>query len=67
MMYVPCSTPIALSILTIQVFERLQQRADPKVREEQEQAISDRVNAIFQKSQTRLAELVSRSELPVLG
>jgi hypothetical protein len=48
------------ALLTIhsQVFERLQQRADPKVLEEQQQAVNERMQAIYQKAQNRLAELV---------
>lgn len=41
-----------------QIFERLQQRADPKVLEEQQQAVNERIHAIYQKAQTRLGELV---------
>jgi hypothetical protein len=36
----------------------LQQRADPKVLEEQQQAVNERMQAIYQKAQNRLAELV---------
>ncbi|PGG96699.1 hypothetical protein GX51_07698 [Blastomyces parvus] len=48
------------------IFERLQQRsADPKVLEEQQQAVNERINAIYQKAQSRLAELIDQnSTLP---
>ncbi|KAL3410700.1 Yip1-domain-containing protein [Aspergillus fumigatus] len=47
------------------IFERLQQRADPKVLEEQQQAINERVHAIYQKAQMRLGELIDQnSTLP---
>ncbi|KAE8148837.1 Yip1-domain-containing protein [Aspergillus avenaceus] len=47
------------------IFERLQQRADPKVLEEQQQAVNERVRAIYQKAQTRLGELIDQnSTLP---
>ncbi|KKK14432.1 hypothetical protein P175DRAFT_0502351 [Aspergillus ochraceoroseus IBT 24754] len=47
------------------IFERLQQRADPKVLEEQQEAINERVNAIYQKAQARLGELIDQnSTLP---
>ncbi|KAJ6180332.1 hypothetical protein N7519_010793 [Penicillium mononematosum] len=47
------------------VFERLQQRADPKVLEEQQQAVNERMQAIYQKAQNRLAELIDEnSTLP---
>lgn len=48
-----------------QIFERLQQRADPKVLEEQQQAINERVRAIYEKSQTRLGELVCCSDMGI--
>lgn len=41
-----------------QIFERLQQRADPKVLEEQQQAVNERIHAIYRKAQNRLGELV---------
>jgi outer membrane protein insertion porin family len=41
-----------------QIFERLQQRKDPKVLEEQQQAVNERTQAILEKAQARLAELV---------
>lgn len=43
----------------VQIFTRLQQPADPKVLEEQQQAVNERINAIYQKAQARLAEMVS--------
>ncbi|CAG8948390.1 unnamed protein product [Penicillium salamii] len=47
------------------VFERLQQRADPKVQEEQQQAVNERMQAIYQKAQNRLGELIDEnSTLP---
>ncbi|KAF5862803.1 hypothetical protein ETB97_011151 [Aspergillus alliaceus] len=47
------------------IFERLQQRADPKVLEEQQQAVNERIHAIYQKAQTRLGELIDQnSTLP---
>ncbi|RAK98023.1 Yip1-domain-containing protein [Aspergillus ibericus CBS 121593] len=47
------------------IFARLQQRADPKVLEEQQQAVDERVRAIYQKAQTRLGELIDQnSTLP---
>ncbi|RJE27427.1 mitochondrial outer membrane [Aspergillus sclerotialis] len=47
------------------IFERLQQLPDPKVLEEQQQAINERVRAIYEKSQTRLGELIDQnSTLP---
>ncbi|PLB50534.1 Yip1-domain-containing protein [Aspergillus steynii IBT 23096] len=47
------------------IFERLQQRADPKVLEERQDAINERVHAIYQKAQTRLGELIDQnSTLP---
>ncbi|GIK07905.1 hypothetical protein Aspvir_003575 [Aspergillus viridinutans] len=47
------------------IFERLQQRADPKVLKEQQQAINERVHAIYQKAQMRLGELIDQnSTLP---
>ncbi|KAE8374311.1 Yip1-domain-containing protein [Aspergillus bertholletiae] len=47
------------------IFERLQQRVDPKVLEEQQQAVNERIHAIYQKAQTRLGELINQnSTLP---
>ncbi|KAL4869332.1 hypothetical protein BDV12DRAFT_185224 [Aspergillus spectabilis] len=47
------------------IFERLQQPADPKVLEEQQQAVNERLHAIYQKAQTRLGELIDQnSTLP---
>ncbi|PYH28496.1 Yip1-domain-containing protein [Aspergillus neoniger CBS 115656] len=47
------------------IFARLQQRADPKVLNEQQQAVDERVRAIYQKAQTRLGELLDQnSTLP---
>ncbi|KAH8430342.1 SAM complex subunit SAM50 [Aspergillus melleus] len=47
------------------IFERLQQRADPKVLEERQDAINERVHAIYQKAQARLGELIDQnSTLP---
>jgi outer membrane protein insertion porin family len=47
------------------IFERLQQRADPKVLEEQQQAVNERMRAIYQKAQLRLGELIDQnSTLP---
>ncbi|EDN11232.1 hypothetical protein HCAG_07685 [Histoplasma mississippiense (nom. inval.)] len=47
-------------------FELLQQQsADPKLLEEQQQAVNERINAIYQKAQARLAELIDQnSTLP---
>ncbi|KAL4877267.1 surface antigen-domain-containing protein [Aspergillus karnatakaensis] len=48
------------------IFERLQQPADPKVLEEQQQAVNERLHAIYQKAQARLGELIDQnSTLPV--
>ncbi|KAK2734879.1 hypothetical protein FQN57_001442 [Myotisia sp. PD_48] len=49
------------------VFERLQQRpTDPKVLEEKQQAVNERINAIYLKAQARLGELIDQnSTLPV--
>ncbi|KAJ6000159.1 hypothetical protein N7481_000568 [Penicillium waksmanii] len=47
------------------IFERLQQRKDPQVLEEQEQAVKERTQAILQKAQARLGELLDQnSTLP---
>ncbi|KAL4787523.1 surface antigen-domain-containing protein [Aspergillus varians] len=47
------------------IFERLQQPADPKVLEEQQQAVNERLHAIYQKAQNRLGELIDQnSTLP---
>ncbi|PLB36979.1 SAM complex subunit SAM50 [Aspergillus candidus] len=47
------------------IFERLQHRADPKIQEEQQQAVNERVNVIYQKAQSRLGELIDQnSTLP---
>ncbi|PYH97482.1 Yip1-domain-containing protein [Aspergillus ellipticus CBS 707.79] len=47
------------------IFERLQQRTNPKVLEEQQQAVYERTNAIYQKAQARLGELIDQnSTLP---
>ncbi|KAJ5731061.1 SAM50-like protein [Penicillium malachiteum] len=47
------------------IFERLQQRKDPKVLEEQQQAVNERMQAILQKAQNRLSELLDQnSTLP---
>ncbi|CAL5869366.1 uncharacterized protein PFLUO_LOCUS3595 [Penicillium psychrofluorescens] len=47
------------------IFERLQQRKDPKVLEEQQQAVNERMQAIYQKAQARLSELIDQnSTLP---
>ncbi|EAW20442.1 SAM complex subunit SAM50 [Aspergillus fischeri NRRL 181] len=57
--------PSPLSAEDEDIFERLQQRADPKVLEEQQQAINERVHAIYQKAQMRLGELIDQnSTLP---
>lgn len=70
-MFSPDCIPASLGVLSIanpvqfsswQIFERLQHRADPKVLEEQQQAINERVRAIYEKSQTRLGELVCCSD-----
>lgn len=46
------------------IFEKLK-RADPNDVEKRQRAINDRINATFQKSQTRLAELIDQnSTLP---
>ncbi|KAL3436312.1 surface antigen-domain-containing protein [Aspergillus tetrazonus] len=48
-----------------EIFERLQQTADPKVLEEQQQAVNERLHAIYQKAQDRLGELIDQnSTLP---
>jgi len=39
----------------------LQQRKDPQVLEEQQQAVNERMHAILQKAQSRLSELVCTS------
>ncbi|KAJ5580735.1 SAM50-like protein [Penicillium hetheringtonii] len=47
------------------IFERLQQRKDPQVLEEQQQAVNERTQAILQKAQARLGELLDQnSTLP---
>ncbi|KAL4902864.1 hypothetical protein BDW74DRAFT_58754 [Aspergillus multicolor] len=47
------------------IFERLQRPADPKVQEEQQQAVNERLHAIYQKAQDRLGELIDQnSTLP---
>ncbi|KAJ5180747.1 SAM50-like protein [Penicillium capsulatum] len=47
------------------IFERLQQRKDPQVLEEQQQAVNARMQAILQKAQSRLSELLDQnSTLP---
>ncbi|KAJ5929683.1 hypothetical protein N7454_006633 [Penicillium verhagenii] len=47
------------------IFERLQQRKDPQVLEEQQQAVNERMHAILQKAQSRLSELLDQnSTLP---
>ncbi|KAJ5681548.1 SAM50-like protein [Penicillium maclennaniae] len=47
------------------IFERLQQRKDPQVLEEQQQAVNERTQAILQKAQSRLSELLDQnSTLP---
>ncbi|EEH03366.1 outer membrane protein [Histoplasma capsulatum G186AR] len=48
------------------IFELLQQQsADPKLLEEQQQAVNERINTIYQKAQARLAELIDQnSTLP---
>ncbi|KAJ5096239.1 hypothetical protein NUU61_005595 [Penicillium alfredii] len=47
------------------IFERLQQRKDPQVLEEQQEAVNERMRAIYQKAQTRLAEMIDQnSTLP---
>ncbi|KAJ5778551.1 SAM50-like protein [Penicillium odoratum] len=47
------------------IFERLQQRKDPQVLEEQQQAVNERMQAILQKAQSRLGELLDQnSTLP---
>ncbi|KAH8690965.1 putative mitochondrial outer membrane protein [Talaromyces proteolyticus] len=47
------------------IFNRLQQQTDPKLLEEQQQAVNERINAIYQKAQSRLAELIDEnSTLP---
>ncbi|EEH39010.2 outer membrane protein [Paracoccidioides lutzii Pb01] len=47
------------------IFELLQHTVDPKLQEEQQRAINERINAIYQKAQSRLAELIEQnSTLP---
>lgn len=47
------------------IFSRLQQRADQKVLEERQRAVNERIHAIYQKAQARLAELIDQnSTLP---
>ncbi|KAM5462284.1 hypothetical protein MauCBS54593_008078 [Microsporum audouinii] len=48
------------------IFDRLQnQKIDPKVLEERKQAVNERISNIYQKAQTRLAELIDQnSTLP---
>ncbi|EAS29788.3 mitochondrial outer membrane protein [Coccidioides immitis RS] len=48
------------------IFERLRkQNEDPKVLEERQQAVNERIHTIYQKAQTRLAELIDQnSTLP---
>ncbi|KAF7591755.1 hypothetical protein BBP40_001135 [Aspergillus hancockii] len=54
-----------LSVEDEDIFERLQQRTDPKVLEERQQAINERVHGIYQKAQNRLGELIDQnSTLP---
>ncbi|KAJ0422542.1 surface antigen-domain-containing protein [Aspergillus carlsbadensis] len=43
------------------IFERLQRPADPKVLEEQQQAVNERLHAIYQKAQARLGELIDQN------
>jgi outer membrane protein insertion porin family len=45
----------------------LQQRKDPQVLEEQQQAVNERMQAILQKAQSRLGELVWFSAFSGLG
>ncbi|KAI1933054.1 hypothetical protein LOZ66_006582 [Ophidiomyces ophidiicola] len=41
------------------IFDRLQQqREDPKVLEERQKAVNDRIHSIYEKAQTRLGELI---------
>ncbi|KAJ5108783.1 SAM50-like protein [Penicillium angulare] len=54
-----------LSVGDEDIFERLQQRKDPKVLEEQQQAVNERMQAILSKAQDRLSELLDQnSTLP---
>ncbi|PYH81434.1 Yip1-domain-containing protein [Aspergillus uvarum CBS 121591] len=54
-----------LSVDDGDIFERLQQRTDPKVQEEQQKAVNERVRAIYEKAQNRLGELIDQnSTLP---
>lgn len=47
------------------IFESLQRPADPKVLEEQQQAVNERLHAIYKKAQDRLGELIDQnSTLP---
>lgn len=54
--YAPSSPSVFLTAR--QIFERLQQRKDPQVLEEQQQAVNERMQTILQKAQSRLSELV---------
>jgi len=56
-----------VELTRLQIFEKLQDRVDPKVLEERQQAINERVNAIYQKAQVRLAELVCITSLDRLA
>lgn len=44
-----------------QIFENLRKQVDPKIREEREKALNERVHAQYEKAQKRLSELVSFS------
>lgn len=61
-----------LNVLTMpmntQLVDRLQQRPlDPAVMEERQKAVNERINAIYQKAQERLGELVRCTPLHLLN
>ena len=48
-----------LTVNVVQVFESLKKHVDPRVQEERERAVNERVRLQYEKAQARLAELVS--------
>ncbi|KAK3094272.1 hypothetical protein LTR53_019483, partial [Teratosphaeriaceae sp. CCFEE 6253] len=48
------------------VFEQLRQPVDPKVQEQRDRDLNERMNNVYEKSQQRQAELVRLSEEAIL-
>jgi len=60
MMYVSIKYQSSNWLIVVQIFARLQQPVDPKVLEQRERDVTERIHAQYEKAQNRQSELVGR-------